>query len=81
MLPLVHNPVVIKKGRGWSVECTCGRDDLNVAATTTKAVASRQATSHTRVTLDVGGAVTVSAADAAQCYQRRITEDGYAIRL
>ena len=81
MSVLVHHPIAVKSGRGWAVECTCGRDDLNLARITSKAVASRHCAAHTRVVLATGGAVTRAAADAAQIYQRRITDDGYAVRL
>lgn len=75
----VHNPVPVRDGRGWIVECTCGRTDLGIARLQTKARALADARSHVRVQVEVGGAVTVSAARDAGV-PVKISADGYVTR-
>ena len=56
-MSLIHDPKVVKNGRGWSIVCTCGRDDINVAPVTRKAVAVEYAERHKNVMRAAGGLV------------------------
>ena len=55
MSALVHHPSVVKNGRGWSIVCTCGRDDINVAPVTKKTTAVEYAERHRNVMRATGG--------------------------
>ena len=57
MSVLVHDPKVVESGRGWSIVCTCGRDDINVAPVTRKAVAVEYSERHKSVMRATGSEV------------------------